>query len=89
MTRLQWSGNTAMQCCLFLVVQLVGLGLLLHFGGSVSELCCAVLAAAAAPSRHFTSLASILSRAAQRSLRLDGLDIMILLLFKMVKTVIS
>lgn len=89
MTWLQWSGNTAMQCCLFSVMQLVWFGLSLHCGGSVSEPCCAVLAAAAAAaSRHFASLAYILPRAAQRSLRLGGLDTVFFLLFRMVETVI-
>lgn len=53
--------------------------------GSVSGLCSTALAAAAAASRHFTSLALIL-RAAQRSFRLDGLDTVVFLLFTMMKT---
>lgn len=52
----------------------------------MSEPFCTVLAAAAAASRCFGPLDSTLSRAAQRSLRLDGLDVMAFLLFKMAKT---
>lgn len=50
-------------------------GSFVAFWVSVSGLCCTILAAAAASSRHFASLAPFL-RAAQRSFRLNGLDIM-------------
>lgn len=72
-TQLRQRGNITTQCCLFM--QLLWLCLSLHFGISVSGTS-AVLAAPAAASRHFVSPASIFSGASQRSLRLDGLDIM-------------
>jgi len=59
-------------------------GSFVAFWVSVSGLCCTVLAAAAASSRHFASLAPFL-RAAQRSFRLNGLDTMFSVLLRTVK----